>query len=173
MLIHISYKDICILVVSKMDSNEINKFAKLFDIKDFIGVFAIDELPLIPKNRTGLVIFNTDTSQRVGQHWIALCITKRSILYFDSLSSKFRHSTHFTDYMKHSKKRLVWNEIQIQSNISNKCGIHCLVFCFAMQECKNKSGYEYFLKPFKDLNVEEREKLSSHYFSLIAHVCCS
>ena len=129
-----------------MDSNEINKFAKLFDIKDFIGVFAIDELPLIPKNRTGLVIFNTDTSQSVGQHWIALSIKKRSILYFDSLSGKFQYSTTFTDYMKHSKKGLAWNELQIQSDISDKCGIHCLVFCYAMQGGKNKRSYERFFE---------------------------
>ena len=154
-----------------MDSNEINKFAKLFDIKDFIGVFAIDELPLIPKNRTGLVIFNTDTSQSLGQHWIALSIQKRSILYFDSLSGKFQFSTNFTDYMKHSKKGLAWNELQIQSDISDKCGIHCLVFCYAMQGGKTKRSYERFLKPFKDLCVQEREKLSLYYFNLIEYVC--
>ena len=156
-----------------MDSNEINKFAKLFDIKDFIGVFAIDELPLIPKNRTGLVIFNTDTSQSVGQHWIALSIKKRSILYFDSLSGKFQYSTTFIDYMKNSKKELAWNELQIQSDISDKCGIHCLVFCYAMQGGKNKRNYERFLTPFKDLCVQEREKLSLYYFNLIEHVCSS
>ena len=154
-----------------MDSIEINKFAKLFDIKDFIGVFAIDELPLIPKNRTGLVIFNTDTSQSLGQHWIALSIQKRSILYFDSLSGKFQFSTNFTDYMKHSKKGLAWNELQIQSDISDKCGIHCLVFCYAMQGGKTKRSYERFLKPFKDLCVQEREKLSLYYFNLIEYVC--
>ena len=59
-----------------MDSNEINEFAQKLGIKDFIGVFAVDELRLIPKSMTGLLIFNTDTSQNIGQHWIALCITK-------------------------------------------------------------------------------------------------
>ena len=73
-----------------MDSNKIIEYAKLFEIKDFIGVFAVDELISIPKRRTGLVIFNTDTSDSIGQHWIALCITKRKILYFDSLVSKFQ-----------------------------------------------------------------------------------
>ena len=113
-----------------MDSNEINKFAKQFGLKKFLGVFAVDELSLIPKNRLGLVIFNTDTSQSVGQHWVALCITKTKIFYFDSLNSKFQYSSHFTDFMKYTKKELIWNTIQIQSNISEKCGIHCLVFCY-------------------------------------------
>ena len=75
-----------------MDSNEINKFAQTLGLGDFIGVFAVDELTLIPKSRTGLLIFNTDTSQNIGQHWIALCVTKNNIYYFDSLSSEFQHS---------------------------------------------------------------------------------
>ena len=53
-----------------MDSNEINKFAKTWGIQDFIGVFAVDELTLIPKGRTGCLIFHTITSH-TGQHWIA------------------------------------------------------------------------------------------------------
>ena len=89
-----------------MDSNEINSFAKQFRIKRFLGVFAVDELSLIPRNRHGLVIFNTDTSQSLGQHWLALCITKTKIFYFDSLNSNFQHSPHFTDFMKYTKKRI-------------------------------------------------------------------
>ena len=117
-----------------MDSNEINKFAKTWGIQDFIGVFAVDELTLIPKGRTGLLIFNTDTSQNTGQHWIALCITNNNIYYFDSLSSEFQHSIQFQEYMTFAKKRLTWNTIQIQHDLSDKCGNHCLVFCYAMRK---------------------------------------
>ena len=154
-----------------MDSNEINKFAKQFGLKKFLGVFAVDELSLIPKNRLGLDIFNTDTSQSVGQHWVALCITKTRIFYFDSLNIDFQYSTHFTDFMKYTKKELIWNTIQIQSNISEKCGIHCLVFCYAMQKYKNKRGYKNFLKKFLDLSIDEREQLSVYYFNLINQIC--
>ena len=154
-----------------MDSNKIIEYAKLFEIKDFIGVFAVDELISIPKRRTGLVIFNTDTSDSIGQHWIALCITKRKILYFDSLVSKFQESPDFNKYMSYTNKELVWNKIQIQSYLSDKCGIHCLVFCYAMQENKNKINYESFLKPFLNSSIEERECLSLYYFDLIKQIC--
>ena len=106
-MLNLSYKAIGIYFVLNMDSNEINKFAEQFRINKFLGVFAVDELSLIPKNRHGLVIFNTDTSQSVGQHWVALCITKTKIFYFDSLNSKFQYSSHFTDFMKYTKKELV------------------------------------------------------------------
>ena len=39
-----------------MNSNEINKFAQTWGIEDFIGVFAVDQLTLIPKSRTGYLI---------------------------------------------------------------------------------------------------------------------
>ena len=155
-----------------MDSNKIIEYAKLFEIKDFIGVFAVDELTLIPKRRTGLVIFNTDTSDSIGQHWIALCITKRKILYFDSLVSKFQESPDFNKYMTYTKKELVWNKIQIQSYLSDKCGIHCLVFCYAMQKKKKKKDYENLLKPFLSSSIiKERESLSLYYFNLINQIC--
>ena len=131
-----------------MDSNKIIEFAKLFEISDFLGVFAVDELTLIPKRRTGLVIFNTDTSDSTGQHWIALCITKRKILYFDSLVSQFQESSDFNKYMSNTNKELVWNKIQIQTYLSDKCGIHCLVFCYAMQKNKNKKDYQVFFENF-------------------------
>ena len=150
-----------------MDSNKIIEYAKLFEIKDFIGVFAVDELISIPKRRTGLVIFNTDTSDSIGQHWIALCITKRKILYFDSLVSQFQESSDFNKYMNTTNKELVWNKIQIQTYFSDKCGIHCLVFCYAMQKNKNKKDYEDFLKAFLNSSIKERESLSVYYFKLI------
>ena len=153
-----------------MDSNKIIEYAKLFEIKDFIGVFAVDELISIPKRRTGLVIFNTDTSDSIGQHWIALCITKRKILYFDSLVSKFQESPGFNKYMSYTNKELVWNKIQIQSYLSDKCGIHCLVFCYAIQKNKKKKNYENFLKPFFSSSIQERENLSLYYFSLINQI---
>ena len=153
-----------------MDSNKIIEYAKLFEITDFIGVFAVDELISIPKRRTGLVIFNTDTSDSIGQHWIALCITKRKILYFDSLVSKFQESPDFNKYMSYTNKELVWNKIQIQSYLSDKCGIHCLVFCYAIQKNKKKKNYEKFLKPFFSSSIQERENLSLYYFSLINQI---
>ena len=154
-----------------MDSNEINKFAQIWGFEDFIGVFAVDELTLIPKGRTGLLIFNTDTAQNIGKHWIALCVTKNNMYYFDSLSGEFQHSIHFEEYVKFAKKRLTWNTIQIQHNLSDKCGIHCLVFCYAMRKKRNRTNYESFLNNFLNLSIEKREQLSLEFFSLIKNIC--
>ena len=72
--------------------------------------------------------------------------------------------------MTFAKKKLTWNTIQIQHDLSDKCGNHCLVFCYAMRKKRNRTNYESFLNNFFDISVENREKLSLEYFSLITNI---
>ena len=58
-----------------MDSNQLNRYAEKLKLANFMGVFASDELSLIPQSQTGLLIFNTDSSKNSGQHWISLCLS--------------------------------------------------------------------------------------------------
>ena len=109
-----------------MDSNEINKFAKTWGIQDFIGVFAVDELTLIPKGRNGLLIFNTDTSQNTGQHWIALCITKNNIYYFD----RYRYK----------KKSVLGCKTVIRATCSTSCSFRCVSFRFCLVQFASNSN---------------------------------
>ena len=105
-----------------MDSNELNKYAEKLKIQDFLGVFASDELSLLAKTDTGILIFNTDSSQSSGQHWISLCITKENILYFDSLNFNFQFSNDISDFLVTFDKSLIINTIPIQTNNSIDCG---------------------------------------------------
>ena len=74
-----------------MDSNQLNCYAKILKIADFLGVYASDELSSIPTLETGMLIFNTDPSKKSGEHWIGLCINKEYIFYFDSLHHDFQY----------------------------------------------------------------------------------
>ena len=73
--------------------------------------------------------------------------------------------------MLNKRSKQFFKRIKIQSDISEKCGIHCLVFCYAMQKYKNKRSYANFLKTFLDLSIDEREHLSVYYFNLINQIC--
>ena len=67
-----------------------------------------------------------------------------------------------------------WGKRRVEFQIEQKFiryGIHCLVFCYAMQKYKNKRGYKNFLKTFLDLSIDEREQLSVYYFNLINQIC--
>ena len=150
-----------------MDSNELNKYAEKLKIQDFLGVFASDELSLLAKTDTGILIFNTDSSQSSGQHWISLCITKENILYFDSLNFNFQFSNDISDFLVTFDKSLIINTIPIQTNNSIDCGKHCLVFCYIMSFEKSVKQYKRWLKTFSNYNIQEREELSLAYFELI------
>ena len=148
-----------------MDSNQLNKYAKRFS--DFLGVFASDELSLLPKTDTGILIFNTDSSESPGQHWISLCITKECILYFDSLHLNFQFSNDVSDFLVKFDKNVTMNTIPIQTNDSINCGKHCLVFCYVMSFEKSVNQYKRWLQTFSSYNIQEREELSLAYFELM------
>ena len=148
-----------------MDSNQLNKYAKRFS--DFLGVFASDELSLLPKTDTGILIFNTDSSESPGQHWISLCITKECILYFDSLHLNFQFSNDVSDFLVNFDKNVTMNTIPIQTNDSINCGKHCLVFCYVMSFEKSVNQYKKWLQTFSSYTIQEREELSLAYFELI------
>ena len=150
-----------------MDSNQLNKYAKRLRLQDFLGVFASDELSLLPKTDTGILIFNTDSSESSGQHWISLCITKECIFYFDSLNLDFHFSDDISDFLIKFNKSVIMNTIPIQTNDSINCGKHCLVFCYIMSFEKSVDQYKSWLQTFTSYNIQEREELSLAYFELI------
>ena len=150
-----------------MDSNQLNKYATSLKFKDFLGVFASDELSLLPKTNTGILIFNTDSSESSGQHWISLCITKECVLYFDSLNLNFQFSDDISDFLIKLDKNLIMNTIPIQTMDSSNCGKHCLVFCYVMSFEKSVNQYKRWLQTFLSYNIQEREELSLAYFELI------
>ena len=150
-----------------MDSNQLNGYAKSMRFTDFLGVFASDELSLLPKTDTGILIVNTDSSENSGQHWISLCITKECILYFDSLNLNFQFSDDISDFLIKLDKNLIMNTIPIQTMDSSNCGKHCLVFCYVMSFEKSVNQYKRWLQTFSSYNIQEREELSLAYFELM------
>ena len=150
-----------------MDSNEIYVLVEKLRIRNFLGVFAVDELHKIAKDFEGVFIFNTDPSYKTGQHWIAVCVSKKHVFYFDPLS-KFENATNEIEtFFKRFDKHLIFNNLRIQSYDSTKCGIHCLVFCFVMSIKPTLRTYTKYLKTFVSYKIEEREQLSLTYFSIL------
>ena len=151
-----------------MNSNEIKILIDQFGISNFLGVFAIDELKEISENSNGVLIFNTDPSYKSGQHWIATCICNQDIFYFDPLAEIEKSPTEILSFAKRQKKNFTYNNIRVQSYDSSSCGLHCLVFCYVMSKRPVFTIYKRYLKSFLSCkSIEEREKLSTSYFSII------
>ena len=150
-----------------MDSNEIYVLVNKLRITNFLGVFAIDELHRMKKDCEGVFIFNTDPSYKTGQHWIAVCVSKNHIFYFDPLAAFENAANEIQTFLKGYDKHLIFNNLRIQSYDSSKCGIHCLVFCFIMSIKSTLRTYTKYLKSFLPYKVEQREQLSLAYFSIL------
>ena len=129
-----------------MDSNQLNCYAKILKIADFLGVYASDELSSIPTLETGMLIFNTDPSKKSGEHWIGLCINKEYIFYFDSLHHDFQYKKEISDFLINFGKHVVLNAIPVQSIDSKNCGKHCLVFCYVMSKNKSINQFKKWMK---------------------------
>ena len=149
-----------------MNSNEINLFASRLNISNFCGVFGLDELKQIDKDRKGLLIFNTQPTTLPGQHWIALSITVDTIFYFDSLNSGFHSNECVAKFLIKMNKKVILNNIQIQPDVSNLCGVHCIVFCHIMSKNNTLPVFQSFMKRLSQLDVFNREQLSLLYFKL-------
>ena len=140
-----------------MNSNEINLFASRLNISNFCGVFGLDELKQIDKHKKGLIIFNTQPTTLPGQHWIALSITVDTIFYFDSLNSGFHSNDYVAKFLIKMEKNVILNNIQIQPDVSNLCGVHCIVFCHIMSENNTLPMFRSFIKRLSQLDVFQRE----------------
>ena len=149
-----------------MNSNKINLFASRLNISNFCGVFGLDELKQIDKHRKGLIIFNTQPTTLPGQHWIALSITVDTIFYFDSLNSGFHSNECVAKFLIKMNKNVILNNIQIQPDVSNLCGVHCIVFCHIMSKNNTLPVFQSFMKRLSQLDVFKREQLSLLYFKL-------
>ena len=148
-----------------MNSIELESIAKKLKLEDFLGVFAVDELLQIPSKKCGMLIFNTDTSEKKGQHWIALCISKEDVFYFDSLNHDFIFISDVTKFLIRLKKNIFYNKIKTQTNESNTCGIHCMFFCYYMSTDISRARFSSFLKNYIHLDVKERDKMAILYMS--------
>jgi hypothetical protein len=95
------------------------------------GVYSRNNLP----EERGLMVVNTDPSDRPGTHWIAIYIDAegRHGEYFDSFGRPPTKT--FKDYMNSHCKYWTFNDKQIQSIASRFCGHYCIYYCSL--RCRN------------------------------------
>ena len=112
-----------------MNTNEISDYLNRDPecSKMFYGVYPADKIPNF-RSRPALIVCNTETSSKRGEHWILLYVDKhRQGEYFDSFGkSSFEHFKIFVD-----ENCVEWirNERQIQKVISTFCGHYCIFYC--------------------------------------------
>ena len=122
-----------------MEGTEFQKYFNHFPYlkQYFIGTFAIDILPKSLK-KDHFLIFNSDTSDKKGQHW--LCLYKeeqKKLLCFDSLGIDDIKKNLLKKYCKlKGITEIDFNETQFQLSTSATCGK--FVIYFLIQKAYNK-----------------------------------
>ena len=95
--------------------------------KIFYGVYPANKIPKLRSLPT-LIVCNTDTSSRPGEHWIVIYVDEnRRGKYFDSMG---RFPTKwFKTVLDENCTAWIWNEKQLQSVISKFCVHYCIFYC--------------------------------------------
>ena len=53
----------------------------------FYGIYSRDNLPKTIKN--GVYVINLDKFENIGTHWIALYVSDKKVIYFDSFGVEY------------------------------------------------------------------------------------
>lgn len=149
-----------------MQTSDIQNIISRFPIikERFIGVFPIDLIPksLAPKSA---LIFNRDTSEMNGSHWICLVRGfENDYQIFDSLSTKFDE---IYPYFKFRKAVYYFNSNAFQESNSNTCGLFSCYFLIHRLMNLEVSYNELLSEIFVE-NKSENEKEVLDFFSYFA-----
>ena len=131
-----------------MEGTEFQKYFEHFPFlkQYFVGTFAIDTIPKTLKNNHFLV-FNSDTSDKKGQHWLCLYKEHKVIFCFDSIGIDNAKKDLLQKYCTIKGVREInFNETQFQLLTSETCGK--FVVYFLIQRAYNRD------LTFKDLLEE-------------------
>ena len=106
-------------------SNTINR--DVFGRSNFLGVYAIDQLPRITCFPCCLVV-NTDPFYKPGEHWVAIYFEKnRSCEFFDSFGIPPDYYG-LNKYIDRVSRSVTYNNIQLQEMNSSSCGYYCIYY---------------------------------------------
>ena len=109
----------------------------------FNGVFSRDNLPNGIKK--GAYVINLDEYRDIGTHWVALYVTNKTILYFDSFGVE--HIPKEIIKFIGNNKKIVTNIYRIQAYDSIMCRYFCIGFINFMFDGNSLTDYTNLFSP--------------------------
>jgi hypothetical protein len=151
-----------------MEGTEFQKYFNHFPyLKNyFVGTFAINTLPKTLKKNQFLV-FNSDTSDKKGQHWLCLYKENKKLFCFDSIGIDENKKSLLEKYCKlKGIQEIHFNETQFQLSTSETCGK--FVIYFLIQKAFNKDlSFKDLLEDIFTNNQSKNETLIKNFFEKI------
>jgi hypothetical protein len=110
-----------------MQTSEIR--SEMSKIENFIGVYALDDLPK-NLNLPITLIANTDKRSQPGTHWIAIYIDETGLgEYFDSFGLPPLQNEFYTFMDKSCQNGWYFSTVLLQDLRSLSCGQYCMLYC--------------------------------------------
>lgn len=110
----------------------------------FLGCFHINNLPPCPKTLPASLIIYRD------KHWTSLKIVDNELcLYFDSFGERV-HDIKLINYLSSTYQYIIYNSVQIQHDLSDKCGLFCVLF---IRLVTSLSRFKDFVQLFDKYNL--------------------
>lgn len=78
---------------------------------------------------SGSFVFNTQTSEKSGEHWISVFSNGKEIEYFDSYGLPPSIYPDVGKMLQQWGIPIVWNGECLQEESTNVCGDYCILFC--------------------------------------------
>lgn len=117
--------------------------------KLFVRVCACDLLPkTLPKDKDVIIIVNTDTSNKPGEHWELIWIlnNEKHCYFFDSYGLPPTNN-YIKRFIKKHAITTNWNKKQLQSFHSFCCGEYCCLFALSITK---ENGFNCFFNQFNE-----------------------
>ena len=129
-------------------------------ISRYHGVFSCDNIPFCDKD-IFLFVANLSKYGHAGTHFVAVCINSKTKIaeYFDP----FGHECENPDilkYMQNYVTKVQGPMFQVQSYLSDFCGIHCIAYMFSKQL---KTPITRFLKMYSSTDLLFNDVTSAIY----------
>lgn len=137
-----------------LDNLEIDDYYK--KNPKFGGVYAKDGCP--KRMTKSAYIFNLENQDQDGSHWIAAVKTKKAVVYIDPFG--IVPPPDIIQFLKTSKKPLVYNTIQFQDLDSVLCGYYCIYF---IDKMLSGSQFTTLMAGFSN-NTKDNDCIIRHYF---------
>ena len=128
-----------------MDTQDIQQVLKKLNVSG--NVYAVDMLPF-KVQYPSVMVCNTDPHYMPGQHWIAICFDSCGKgEYFDPYG--LYPFPPFVPFMDNNSASWIYNDVCLQSPLSQTCGQHCLAYIF--HRCKGIDMNTYVKSFHSDL----------------------
>ena len=159
-----------------MDTRELETALKgrIGPYVEYKGIYTADNLPVYRNNNCPIVFISNTLESRADRstigHWVSFYIEFvpiKKIIFFDSYGLlPDVYSSHFSDYINKSYSNFSIEDfgIQLQPNLSHKCGLYVLQFIHYLSHHGVDKFISFFHTQFNPKKLEFNDSVVTRYY---------